>query len=112
VRFESNGLGIASMDHTVVEVQAFIDEENRLLENRSTKAESTTPKDPSRRVRCDSFRCTHESIENVISCARSYRTLRDGSFKDALPGTSCQATIGLSLRDRLADGSQRLLGSA
>jgi signal transduction histidine kinase len=38
VRFESNGLGIASMDNTVAEVQAFIDEENRLLKNRSTKA--------------------------------------------------------------------------
>jgi hypothetical protein len=105
--------------------------------------ESATPKDPSRRVRCDSCRCRHESIENVfgltwaaslsrmerllnalaasqtisisvsrsfrkrsihlaaarttwdigISCVRSYRTLRDGSFEDALPGTSCQATI-------------------
>ena len=63
--------------------------------------ESATPKEPSRRVRCDSFRCTHESIENVISRARSYRTLRDGSFEDAFPGTSCQATIGLSLRDGL-----------
>ena len=35
-----------------------------------------------------------------ISCARSYRTLRDGSSTDAFPGTSCQATIVLSLRDR------------
>jgi putative transposase len=34
-----------------------------------------------------------------ISWARSDRTLRDGSLKDALPGTSCQATIRLSLRD-------------
>ena len=42
--------------------------------------ESTIPKDPSRRVRCESFRCKHESIENVISFARSYRTLWDGSF--------------------------------
>ena len=31
----------------------------------------------------------------AISCARSYRTLRDGSFGDAFPGTSCQATIGV-----------------
>jgi CHASE3 domain sensor protein len=37
VRFESNGLGIASMDNTVAEVQAFIDEENRLLKNRPRK---------------------------------------------------------------------------
>jgi hypothetical protein len=39
------------------------------------------------------------SVSRRISCARSYRTLRDGSFEDAFPGTSCQATIGLSLRD-------------
>src|ERR1700737_4736312 len=35
-----------------------------------------------------------------MSCARSYRTLRDGSFEGIFPGTSCQATIGWSLRDR------------
>ena len=34
-----------------------------------------------------------------IRCARSYRTLRDGSFGGRFPGTSCQATISLSLRD-------------
>jgi hypothetical protein len=33
------------------------------------------------------------------SCARSYRTLRGGSLEDAFPGTSCQATIGVSRRD-------------
>jgi hypothetical protein len=33
------------------------------------------------------------------SYARSYRTLRDGSSVDAFPGTSCQATIMVSLRD-------------
>src|SRR5580693_9489244 len=51
----------------------------------------------------------HISTRNTsgISCARSYRTLRDGSFEDAFPGTSCQATIGVSLRDGLADASQR-----
>jgi hypothetical protein len=39
----------------------------------------------------------HISTRNTsgISCARSYRTLRDGSFEDAFPGTSCQATIGV-----------------
>ena len=36
------------------------------------------------------------------------RTLRDGSFENAFPGTSCQTTIGVSLGDGLADGSQRL----
>jgi hypothetical protein len=34
-----------------------------------------------------------------ISCARSYRTLRDGPFEGHFPGTSCLATISLSLRD-------------
>jgi hypothetical protein len=53
----------------------------------------------------------HISTRNIygISCARSYRTLRDGSFEDVFPGTSCQATIGVSLRDGLADVSQRHL---
>ena len=47
----------------------------------------------------------HISTRNIygISYARSYRTLRDGSFEDAFPGTSCQATIGVSLRDGLAE---------
>ena len=41
---------------------------------------------------------------SVISCAQSHRTLRDGSLGVAVvPGTSCQATIGLSLRDVHAD---------
>jgi hypothetical protein len=44
-----------------------------------------------------------------ISCARSYRTLRDGSFGARFPGTSCQATIGLSLRDENAFSAPRLL---
>jgi hypothetical protein len=44
-----------------------------------------------------------------ISCARSYRTLRDGSFEGRFPGTPCQATIGVSLRDALADISQQHL---
>jgi hypothetical protein len=53
-----------------------------------------------------------------ISCARSYRTLRDGPFGARFPGTSCQATIVLSLRDenseilceRLLRGAIALLG--
>jgi hypothetical protein len=43
---------------------------------------------------------------NVISYARSYRTLRDASFEDAFPGTSCQATVGVSLLDGLAEGGE------
>jgi hypothetical protein len=42
-----------------------------------------------------------------IGCARSYRTLRDGSFEGAFPGTSCQATIGLSLWDRAVRSGDR-----
>ena len=37
-----------------------------------------------------------------FSCARSYRTLRDGSFEDAFPGTPCQATIGRPYGTNLA----------
>src|SRR6476646_6437455 len=48
-------------------------------------------------------------MSGIVKATRSYRTLRDGSFEDALPGTSCQATIGVSLRDRLADDSRRRL---
>src|ERR1700734_3659169 len=35
---------------------------------------------------------THISTRNTsgITCARSDRTLRDGSFRSALPGTPCQ----------------------
>ena len=59
------------------------------------------PKEPSRRVRCDSCRCarrfddwsdeiSNTKTENIyvvcgISCARSYRTLRDGSFEGRFP---------------------------
>jgi len=46
-----------------------------------------------------------------IRCARSYRTLRDGSFFARFPGTACQATIGGSLRDLLAAISQQPLAS-
>jgi hypothetical protein len=82
-------------------------------------------KRPSRRVRCDPCRVrtdsmieneeisnlkkrvssllkeTRRTLRREIRCARSYRTLRDGSFEGPFPGTSCQATIGLSLRDRM-----------
>ena len=36
----------------------------------------------------------------------SDRTLRDGSLGGAFPGTSCQATIGASLRDEVKTGFQ------
>jgi hypothetical protein len=68
----------------------------------------TTPpeKGRSRRVRCDGVSQLQEAVHHDekhlwIGYARSYRTLRDGSFEDAVPVTSCQVTIGLSLRDRL-----------
>jgi hypothetical protein len=50
----------------------------------------------------------HVSTKNTpeIRCARSYRALRDGSFpRHAFPGTACQATIAVSLRDALATES-------
>ncbi len=70
------------------------------------------PKEPSRRVRSDSCRCIwcqatigvvlrdalSTGKNSGINCARSYRTLRDGFFGGGFPGTSCQATISLSLR--------------
>jgi hypothetical protein len=39
----------------------------------------------------------------TLGCARSDRTLRDGAF-GSIPGTSCQATIVLSLRDVSFEG--------
>jgi hypothetical protein len=54
----------------------------------------------------------HISTKNSsgISYARSSRTLRDGAFPGlAFPGTACQATIGVSLRDALATISQQPL---
>ena len=82
--------------------------------------DSATPREPSRRVRCDSCRCAHRFEERAIieqqlehhrtrtfqeeylasvkrhgphfdekylwiSCGRSYRTLRDGSFEGRFP---------------------------
>jgi hypothetical protein len=63
--------------------------------------DNATPKNPSRRVRCDWCRCaarrfddwseeiSNPKTENIyivcgISCARSYRTLRDGFFGGTL----------------------------
>src|ERR1700751_1544146 len=42
------------------------------------------------------------ALSDGCRCAatRSYRTLRDGFTALLFPGTSCQATIRLSLRDR------------
>src|ERR1700704_1711922 len=54
---------------------------------------SASPKEPSRRVRYDSCRYAHRfdmapiSTRNTsgIGCARSYRTLRDGTFEGHFP---------------------------
>src|SRR6476646_5017098 len=74
---------------------------------------SATPKDPSRRVRYDSAGVRTDSMMEVytrhtsstrntsgFSCARSYRTLRDGCLGGRFPRHSCQATIMLSLWGR------------
>ena len=58
---------------------------------------------------CPTGRAFDEDKTSGISCARSYRTLRDGSFGARFPGTSCQATIGLSLRDRQVRSLRRAL---
>jgi hypothetical protein len=68
---------------------------------------------PSRRVRYDRCHLGHSSIEKDQSGkqlvhliqtsgieAPSRRTLRDGSAVARFPGTSCQATIIQSLRDK------------
>jgi hypothetical protein len=65
------------------------------------------PKEPSRKVRYDSCRDAHRfdmapiSTRNTsgIGCARSYRTYGTVLSRDPFPGTSCLATIVLSLRD-------------
>jgi hypothetical protein len=86
--------------------------------------ESATPKEPSRRVRCDSRRCAHRfddyfwptrqflSMANTFWCLKTRRRFRReiplglaapdqtvpyGTVlsRDAFPGTSCQATIGV-----------------
>jgi hypothetical protein len=71
-------------------------------------------KGPSRRVRCDGISQVQEKVHETrttsgTSCVRSYRTLRDGALEGAFPGTSCQATIGLSLRDRMCLAAIRIL---
>src|ERR1700722_13595685 len=45
------------------------------------------------------------------SCARSYRTLRDGSLEGVFPGTSCQATIGLSLQDSVSSSGESFVSA-
>jgi hypothetical protein len=71
--------------------------------DRSLARSACHPKEPSRRVRCDSCRCARRFDDwsdefqirrlktftlsvGLVSCARSYRTLRDGSLEpfDAL----------------------------
>ena len=91
-----------------------------------------SPKRPSRRVRCDLRRCAHrfDDWRRVFSLPqetpRTFRreiplglaapdhTVPYGTVlsRDAFPGTSCQATIVLSLRDALADISQLHLAKA
>jgi hypothetical protein len=64
------------------------------------------PKEPSRRVRSNSCRCAP-----ILELAAPDHTVPYGTVPsmDAFPGTSCQATIVLSLRDALSDISQQAL---
>ena len=45
-----------------------------------------------------------------ISCARSYRSVRNGAFwGGAVPGTSCRPTTMLSLRDERVRSAEALI---
>src|ERR1700730_4979616 len=91
------------------------------------------PQKPSRRVRCDSCRCAHRFDDWSIGArnsesknrknllygfglqglsARSYRTLRDGSFERRFPRHFVPGYDRLSLRDVLADIAQQPLARA
>ena len=69
------------------------------------------PMDLSRRVLSLLKKQGAISTRNTLGLAAPDHTVPYGTdlFEDAFPGTSCQATIGLSLRDGLADASQRHL---
>src|ERR1700733_9683926 len=92
------------------------------------------PKEPSRRVRSDPCRCAHrfddwsEEVSNRKTETETRRTSRReiplgfaapdptvpyGTvlWRDAFPGTSCQATIGVVPTDALADISRQHLAS-
>src|ERR1700680_3964164 len=70
------------------------------------------PKEPSRRERSDACRYAYrfESTRNIvgISCARSYRTLRDGSFEGRFPRHFVPGYYQLSLRDKAIRPSKRI----
>jgi hypothetical protein len=88
-----------------------------------------TPKEPSRRVRSDSYRCALQEMVHHREAIEHHRTQIFQVFshpqglaaldhtvpygtalsRDAFPGTSCLATIAPSLRDTLAAISQQHL---
>jgi hypothetical protein len=86
------------------------------------------PNEPSRRVRCDSCRCaarrfddwsdeiSNPKTENItlsVGFAAPDHTVPYGTVlsRDAFPGTSCLATIMLSLRDKIHSTAEALLKS-
>jgi hypothetical protein len=89
---------------------------------------TTPPKEPSRRVRCDWCRCvarrfddwsdeiSNPKTENLtlsVGFAAPDHTVPYGTVlsRDAFPGTSCLATIMLSLRDKIHSASTKFLGN-
>jgi len=59
--------------------------------------ENPTPKDPSRRVRCDSCRCAHESIENVFGLTwAATLTKQNGTIPKCLGSVSDHLHLCLS----------------
>jgi hypothetical protein len=74
--------------------------------------ESATPKEPSRRDGMIRGRCAHLFYSTKpLGLAAPDHTVPSGTVlsRDAFPGTSCQATIVLSLRDERAEISQQPL---
>jgi hypothetical protein len=74
---------------------------------------SVTPKEPSRRVRCDSRRRVHRFRfgDNFEYAAIPDHTVPYGTVLavDAFPSTSCQATIMLSLCDEIHSPAEALI---
>jgi hypothetical protein len=91
-------------------------------------ASAPTPKQPSRRVRCDRAGVPADSMIGVrkfqiprlktftldVGLAAPDHTVPYGTvlLRDAFPGTSCLATIMLSLRDKILSTAESLLKSS
>jgi hypothetical protein len=59
--------------------------------------ESPTPKDPSCRARCDSGRCTHESIENVFGLPWAAWAASLSRMEPSITALAASQTISISV---------------